>query len=364
MSLLTLVTRLLLLGASSLGNELVAPGALTQGGGAARRLAPAHAAPRCEPMLPDAAKRRTLAVHLANNSAPIALWRVMKSATSSACTMMMQEFHNVKHLPINESGECGTPSVWRGLFDGSLSWPEAQRQRHSFVGLEPAVKPGWFPRAYHAFAAAYLDPRSAAPAARARVWHGMVHVLVVRQPLERAMSAFNFRMNKGRTDQFDVLGVCRQQNVSAPPRCFELCLRMCEGDARAAALFAVAPHTANMIPEQVCGNFLVDHLAHDSSLAVAKANLRRFSLVLDLAAHAQIASALLRCVLGWASQAGPAAVPHSNTNAHSTQLRLDDLPSASVERMRALMADDLALYDDAIQLMLAHHSAATGGRAR
>ena len=138
---------------------------------------------------------------------------------------------------------------------------------------------------------------------------------------------------------------------------------MCEGDARAAALRGRAVHR-DMIPEQVCGNFLVDHLAHDSSLAGAKANLRRFSLVLDLAAHAQIASALLRCVLGWASQAGPAAVPHSNTNAHSTQLRLDDLPSASVERMRALMADDLALYDDAIQLMLAHHRAATGGRAR
>jgi len=94
--------------------------------------------------------------------------------------------------------------------------------------------------------------------------------------------------------------VCQQRNVTNLLACFERCLQLCRDGrgSRAYAWFAELKRaTANMIMTQVCGNFLVEHLSHNGTLAVARANLRRFSLVIDLTAHPTISTELLECVL-------------------------------------------------------------------
>ena len=111
------------------------------------------------------------------------MWRVMKSATTTACAMMMHEYRVVRKLPAKHNGSCGGP--WRELFSGSLEWRDAHAEGYSFVGIEPAVgNESWFPLGYQAFAAPYLDP-DCATSAETRVWDGYVHMLTIRNPLER-----------------------------------------------------------------------------------------------------------------------------------------------------------------------------------
>ena len=74
--------------------------------------------PTCPPLLPDAAKLRVLQLHRRNDSAPLAMWRVMKSSTTSMCAMAVHEYRVVRKLPATFSGTCGSP--WRDLFQGKL----------------------------------------------------------------------------------------------------------------------------------------------------------------------------------------------------------------------------------------------------
>jgi hypothetical protein len=311
-----------------------------------------HSNGMCSPLLPTAAKLRALDLHRHNDSVALAMWRVMKSATSSACVMMVHEYCDVRKLPAKYEGACGGP--WRELFDGSLEWRDVHLEGYSFVGLEPAVQSHWFPLGYQQFAAPYLDPNGA-NAAQKRVWDGYVHMLTVRHPFKRAMSAFNFR----HAAQHDTIGVCRQRNVTNLLACFERCLHLCESgrDSRAYAWFAeLRPATANMISTQVCGNFLVEHLSHNGSLEVARGNLRRFSLLVDLDQFPIFSSTLLECVLGWARP----NVPQTNVNKMDASLYLDiaKLSAGHLRKMHRLMADDLVLYDEALVLFLQHHRSA------
>ena len=113
----------------------------------------------------------------------------------------------------------------------------------------------------------------------------------------------------------------------------------------------LAPAQANMVGSQICGNFLTQHLSHNSTLSVAMTNLRHFSLILDLASHPTLSSELLSCVLEWDNP----IVPISNSNKNSQQLQLSDLSVHHLRSMHRLMYDDVVLYDAAIQLMVQHH---------
>jgi len=303
--------------------------------------------PSCSPLLPDAAKLRLLQLHRSNDSAPLTMWRVMKSSTTSICIMATHEYREVRKLPARYGGRCGTP--WQDLFQGKLLWKDAHDAGVSFVGIEAAVIPHWFPDAYHSFAAPYLDPDSASEM-HARVWQNFVHLLVVRHPFERAMSAFNFRHEA----QHNVIDVCHKRNVTSLLKCFERCLDLCMS-GRSSQYYdwfaELAPAKANMVGSQICGNFLTQHLSHNSTLSVAMTNLRRFSLILDLASHPTLSGELLSCVLGWDNP----IVPSSNRNAHSQQLHLSDLSVHHLQSMHSLMYDDVVLYDAAIQLMVQHH---------
>ena len=306
--------------------------------------------PSCSPLLPDADKLRLLKLHRSNDSVPLTMWRVQKSATSSLCAMALREYRIVRKLPALTHGTCGGPS--RELFEGTLLWEDAHHAGYSFVGIEPAVKPNWFPDAYHAFAAPYLDPDSQAEM-HTRVWQKFVHLLVVAPPFERAMTAFNFR----HAAQHNVIDVCRRRNVTSLLQCFERCLDLCEGGrgSRHYDWFAdLAPAQANMVGSQICGNFLTQHLSHNSTLSVAMNNLRRFSLILDLKSHPTVSAELLSCVLGWKRP----SVPITNVNKNGTRLQLSDLSVSHLRTMHRLMHDDVVLYDTALSLMAQHHRAA------
>ena len=303
--------------------------------------------PPCSPLLPNAAKLRSLHLHRNNDSVPLAMWRVMKSATTTLCSMAMHEYRSVRKLPAVTEGTCGGP--WQELFEGTLDWKDAHDAGFSFTGLEPAVRPNWFPGAYHAFAAPYLDPESQAEM-HGRVWKNFVHLIAVRHPFERAMSAFNFVHQS----QYNVVGVCRKRNVTSLLECFERCLDLCMGGRSSPHYDWFPPAQANMVGSQICGNFLTQHLSHNSTLSVAMENLRRFSLIVDLASHPTLSSELLSCVLGWNHPNAPLA----GTNKFPNQLQLGHLSASHLQTMHRLMRDDMFLYDEAIALMAQHHRAA------
>uniref|UniRef100_A0A7S0IKE0 Uncharacterized protein n=1 Tax=Calcidiscus leptoporus TaxID=127549 RepID=A0A7S0IKE0_9EUKA len=167
------------------------------------------------------------------------------------------------------------------------------------------------------------------------------------------MSAFNFR----HYIQHDVIGVCQKRNVTSLLECFERCLDLCMGGRSSPQydFFAkLAPAQANMVSSQICGNFLTQHLSHTGTLGVAKQNLRRFSLIIDLASHPILSSELLGCVLSWSN---PMSHP-INRNDDPSQLRLSDLSTSHLQSMRRLLHDDLVLYDEALSLMAQHHRTA------
>ena len=321
---------------------------------------------QCSPMAPTPEKIRTLTKHLSNDTAALVMWRVMKSATTTACRMVTHEYREVRHQPAKQMGTCGGP--WRKVFLGQAlasspaaagfdygniaNWDDAHAEGYSFIGMEPATTaPMWFPAEYHRFAEPYLNPSSKHPAARARVWGSFVHLLIIRHPLERAMSAFNFKHKV----QHNVVEKCKARGVTEQVACLNKCLALCEGDRSAWAFFANQNiQTANMIRSQICGNFLVEHLSHNASLQVASANLRRFSLIIDLTAHMAISTTLLQCLLGWSLSTGTGG-PHANRGVAPDKLELHGLPTVTVQRMRTLMRDDLMLYDEALCLMVDHH---------
>ena len=108
-----------------------------------------------------------------------------------------------------------------------------------------------------------------------------------------------------------------------------------------------------MIKTQLCGSFLQLHLSTTADVQVAKDNLARLSLIVDLEAEPERSAHLLTCVLGFKPPtAGASTVFNANTK-HSSRAELN------TTRLQDHLALDYEMYDFAIGLIRSH-AAATG----
>lgn len=307
----------------------------------------------CDPLLPDDIKRMALAGYRKNDSIPLVMWRIMKSGTSTACQLMIDEYRKVRgYQKVLYHGMCGGP-IHLLASEPPTTWEVEHDKGVRFIGMEAAVLPPFFPKEYHEFAHGFLDPTSSDAATRRRVWEHMVHMLIFRHPLERAISAFNFKHHA----QHNVTGLCNRKGVHSLLDCLRKCIEACEGDPAANAFLrdAAQPYVLTMVKTQVCGNFVVSHLSHNDSLDVARQNLRRFSLIVDLISLPTESATLIKCVLGWQL---PRGIPRTNANHDPHLLNLPDIPEDLTVRLQRLMEGDLLLYDDALSLIAAHHKQA------
>ena len=180
------------------------------------------------------------------------------------------------------------------------------------------------------------------------IWDEAVHVINVRHPLHRALSAFYFRSDQ----QHNVLGACEEANLTGVDECLHHALDVCSGSQSAAALFTKHNRLLpNMIRTQLCGSFLQLHLSTSSAGQSAKNTLERFSIVTDFDGEPQRSAHLLKRVLGWQH----VEIAKVNANVHGKEPLLD----SSMSRLEAYLAADFDIYEYALRL-IHQHAAKTG----
>ena len=288
--------------------------------------------------------------------APLFLWRVMKSGSSTLCHLT-----RLNHPGARDSGTCGGPFI--ELFTAAAgiaaSWASWQDAGFIYVGMEAALphKYNWstsspsknvpfFPSQYHSLMKPFLQPHPSKIGLS--MWDEAVHVINVRHPLHRALSAFYFRSEQ----QHNVLGACEEANLTGVDECLHHALDVCSGSQSAAALFTKHNRLLpNMIRTQLCGSFLQLHLSTSSAGQSAKNTLERFSIVTDFDGEPQRSAHLLKRVLGWQH------VEIAKVNAN--KIAKEPLLDSSTSRLEAYLAADFDIYEYALRL-IHQHAAKTG----
>ena len=298
--------------------------------------------------------------HAANTSiknyhrsdAPLFLWRVMKSGSSTLCHLARLNYPGAR-----ESGTCGGPfiEIFTAAAGIAASWASWQDAGFIYVGMEPALPWNWitsslsenvpfFPSQYHSLMKPFLQPHPSKIGLS--MWDEAVHVINVRHPLHRALSAFYFRHDQ----QHNVLGACEEANLTGVNECLHHTLDVCSGSQSAAALFTKHNHLLpNMIRTQLCGSFLQLHLSTSSAGQSAKNTLKRFSIITDLDGEPQRSAHLLKRVLGWQH----VEIARVNANIHGKESLLN------TSRLEAYLAADFDIYEYALHL-IHQHAAKTG----
>ena len=296
----------------------------------------------CQALLSSPAKEEALLAYRAGNL-PLLFWHPQKAGGSTFCQMAIEEMRD-RGMQVPERK--GRPDChFHGAFKAVIDLRTKELPALQVVDFEPAYT-FWkdFPTSYHTYIEPVLMPVDRDEQAHA-VWSLVPHAIAVREPLGRASSAFFFNFLQGSTG-FD---------GSIHQRCVDhgLNITHCVHNMFAVLEGASFPHMWPPLYEvkirtQVLGNFLTMHLSTNEDLGEAKANLRRFVLIVDASSpetHTKT-SHLVSCTLGWRYERDAAV-----QNVHEHPQLQDLLPASQIARLRALLQTDSALYAYAAELV-------------
>jgi len=305
----------------------------------------------CQALLSTPAKEEALLAYRAGDL-PLLFWHPQKAGGSTFCQMAVEEMRDrgIKTLDRrrpDQRPDCHFNGAFKAVIGGRAMMKRSELTLPALqvVDMEPAYT-FWndFPTSYHAYIEPVLRPVDRDEQAHA-VWSFVPHAIAVREPLGRASSAFFFNFLQGGTG-FD--GSIHQRCVDHGlniTQCVHNMFAVLEG----ASFPRMWPRLYEVkIRTQVLGNFLTMHLSTNEDLGDAKANLRRFALIVDATSPEQHikTSHLVSCTLGWRHERDAAV---QNVHAHP-QLH-DILPASQTARLRALLQMDSALYAYAAELV-------------
>lgn len=291
----------------------------------------------CGPLHPNLEKRSTLD-RFRNNTAPLYFWHLQKSAGSAFCYMMRQEYRIYEKYIINEGPDCNCHRFGKDIVLDFRTWMETYHPKgYLYVAMEPSNSDfNTYPLKYHRDPVTQILLNESYGAQRDKAWTDMLHVLVIRHPLDMAISAFNYKFPG--TNQ-SIKGTCTTNKLSADD-CLRECFRIYENPNITSHRFFNGQQL-NRIRTEILGNYTINTFTLTNSLADAKTLLRKFHLIVDLSLSS-ITVSLLTCVLGWDS------VKHTvldNVNIeHPTSGLFDGFRSDTLKQMKTYLQYEIKLY--------------------
>lgn len=288
----------------------------------------------CDPLLPT--KRKIAALqNFYNKSAPLFFWHIQKSGGSSFCSMMRNEYTE-EHIRF-QSPDCNYRTFERDIVTNFSTWGKYRAEGYLFVGDEPSNSDYGFPKKYHRDLETQILLNPALGERHSAAWDNMVHVVVIREPIEMAISAFNY--NFPGMDQ-SIRETCNANDLS-PDACMHEMFRI-KDDASIQKHEFFNTMGLNRIRNEILGNYTINTFSLNNDIEEAKRLLRKFHLIIDLSLSSLSAS-LLQCVLGW----GVTHTVRRNTNeAHPSSDIFDELERETIEILANYLFHERLLYGE------------------
>jgi hypothetical protein len=203
-----------------------------------------------------------------------------------------------------------------------------------------------------------------------RIWEEIVHVIAIRDPIQRALSAFSYKKIYPPTKQKDsFVTSCEKYNITLNNcilRAIEINLFIDKYDKLTSNRWLFNQKPPNLITDTVftlsqitvlnryiLNDFLLDHLSINKNLTEAKNNLRKFFIIIDFS-HSESSLLFMQCVLGWKSVK---KTLHSNSNKVNTvKLLSSEISNVTLTLLKQYLEKDIELYQYAISLMNNHYN--------
>ena len=284
----------------------------------------------CIPFQPSFRRRRGLKYFREGNSKyPLLFWHVQKSGGTTFCNLLKQVYpQQLKHQSTwlsnqnckgkwrsvihgdtyntiynnndNNNGSNNNTSIER-LPDIQLHIPNKVKNKYhqfnnnnnnynnnnnvsdpyshlrwQYMAIEPAdeFKKSW-PESFHNVKR-IQNLLNSSNRSLSTEWNELVQILLIRNPIERAMSSFNYKYFGWKSS---ILQSCTNRNVSVE-NCLQKAIHFMKTGRVERELWTTAQ--VYMIQNQVLDNFLMNHLTIDGNVNTAIENLKMFSAILDL----------------------------------------------------------------------------------
>lgn len=290
---------------------------------------------------------------------PLVFWHVQKSGGTTFCRLMREDAMQHRQWTPRKrdtlTNNC--KGNWRTVFrnggdPGKLS--HFVREGHPFVAFEPAdeYKAQW-PQAYQTemkTLGIFMDDSP--------LWTAVPHILLLRHPLQRAMSAFTYKFWGWSTTAHQA---CLSHGLTTDA-CLQAAFTLKHTGKYDERMWT--QHQANVVLHQVVGSFLTDHLSQSGTVDDSISTLQRFALILDLS-YPSSAAFMSSCVLGW-SNISPASFSEKH-NAQSTNDTkhnpvsdglLREISRETRRELSTFLTNDERVYRHAIHLMQQHYERA------
>lgn len=143
----------------------------------------------CPPLFSQEEKVATLR-NFHNNIAPLFFWHICGSSGVSFCELMKHEYESAKEAFFVKSPDCSDDDFRKAIVTNFSAWESYRREKYLLVSSDFSNIQD-FPVAYHKDETTQILLNETYGQQHRDAWSNMVHVLVIRHPLERAISAFN-----------------------------------------------------------------------------------------------------------------------------------------------------------------------------
>ena len=217
----------------------------------------------CPPILPNEAKNRMLNI-FRDNQGPMFIWHLQKAGGTSMCAMAMHEYKRRAELDPNYPKIVEMPfscpsnqDFINQLILNMTHWNQTYfRKNRLYSEIEPSNKNYLsFPVKYHLepTTQALLNPKS--PLHRP-AWDNVVHVLMIREPIAMALSAFTFDfpgMDRS------IHGTCLRHGLKTDDCMRELFRIKDNSSIVTHDYFNV--QQLNRIRSQILGNYIIHHIS-------------------------------------------------------------------------------------------------------
>ena len=333
----------------------------------------------CVPFNPSLRRIRGLKYFKEGNSKyPLLFWHVQKSGGTTFCNLLKKIYPTQGKYQSPWLYRQNCKGQWRNIIHGyqfdkvynyhnisTDQLPDIQLYKHrhnsninsthsysrvrwKYMSIEPAdeFKKSW-PGSYHKI------PRiqnilNATNRESLIEWNEIVQVLLIRNPIERAISSFNYQYFGWKSS---TLQSCNNKNITIDD-CFHKAFHFMKTGHVEQELWSAAQ--VYNIQNQVLDNFLMHHLTIDGNTKTAIENLNMFSVIIDLS-YTQHCVDILNCMFDLNLRKTDLEIKDNAARTTSTATLLSLISNKTKDTIESYLSEDIQIYKNALERMKLYH---------
>ena len=210
----------------------------------------------CSPLISTPDKIKTLNL-FRNNEAPLIFWHLQKSGGSAYCYMMRKEYRVNKEAINTKSPDCNDAKFSVDIILNFTTWEKMYKPKgYLFVALETSNSDyKTFPIKYHKSPETLILLDKSVGIRHVNAWKQILHVMVIRHPVDMAISAFNYKFQG---TEIAISGACLKNNFS-DDECMQELFRI-KDDPTIITHSFFNPQQLNRIRNEILGDYVIDTL--------------------------------------------------------------------------------------------------------